>query len=844
MHTLIRKSRLNALSPLMHEGRAVYTCGEEIRTVLTQKLGREAKTLFSEVLPDSETGLDREMKWYTSSAESPTPITEITPEERKSFLQHLETLIQDIEKVCEEMSAEDDEDAQKMAGVISLGLIIPDPSDILVENDIIVFSRWGFAQKNESMEFSHAKWHIHALKEGKYPANSGKSANIRVRVLDSQEKPAANIRLKAMYKDASVEGYTDHKGRLAFPRVPVPSTIRFTLFPPEQPPLQEITRYEEADREQVIRLPFPVESRSIIRFQVLDSESRPLAKIPVQLVIGENRAADKTDEEGISEFSNIPVGTSVELHVFHGGEKPVTREFTAASKLRTHRVYVEKRRAIRKKRIWIPAFVIFLLAAVFLYVYLFRQSPLPDKPLLEAKIKGKVIQAPQDPLKRLILSDQLFLLVDPDYSPGKAAQEIRKRHPLGDIHIIGYSNEIGLLQITFPTGEIHQWKKAFEKIPGIAHAVYNTVRKPAYIPEDPGFHEDNAEMHSAFQAVGAFSGWEITKGDPDVTIAVIDSGFDIFHPEIKGKIRHSYNVITKNSRLSGKPGIIRHGTAVAAMAAGYVDNGKGAGGICPLCSLVLIQAGDEAGRMTDAGIIAGILFAVQKDVSVVNISAAQVYPEEITDQLAHMPLNRKKSLFAGNSKWIKDSQLLWKRVYLFLKKKNILMVASAGNEDMDAGTDPMKGTNTGLNVGAVDKKNRKAPFSNYGEDVHICAPGVRIYSASYEKGYAFSKGTSIAAPFVSGAAGLIRSVRPDTDAGIIRQILLATAIPLASAYAEKPIGPLLALDRALFKLTGKPPKAGGNKGNNCEKEIERLWKEIHTLKQEIRRMKMEQNQNE
>jgi hypothetical protein len=141
-----------------------------------------------------------------------------------------------------------------------------------------------------------------------------------------------------------------------------------------------------------------------------------------------------------------------------------------------------------------------------------------------------------------------------------------------------------------------------------------------------------------------------------------------------------------------------------------------------------------------------------------------------------------------------------------------IVVIAAGNENILAGVNPMSRPKNFIVVSAVDKNNRnveKARFSNFGEYSTVSAPGVDIYSSVGNNSYQMMKGTSMAAPIVTGAIALMKSLKPDITAEQITCVLKSTGIP-----ANGEIGNFIQLDKALFKV-----KSGNYSGCNSQLAI-------------------------
>src|SRR5690606_6902827 len=105
------------------------------------------------------------------------------------------------------------------------------------------------------------------------------------------------------------------------------------------------------------------------------------------------------------------------------------------------------------------------------------------------------------------------------------------------------------------------------------------------------------------------------------------------------------------------------------------------------------------------------------------------------------------------------------------EKKSALVIGAAGNEDSMAQEYPAAFSDA-IAVSAVDEDLRKVAFSNFGRWVDIAAPGSNIISTLPGEGAGSKSGTSMAAPLVSGVAGLMLAYAPDTSFGTLRKWLL------------------------------------------------------------------------
>ncbi|WP_110112572.1 S8 family peptidase [Bacillus sp. CGMCC 1.16541] len=257
-------------------------------------------------------------------------------------------------------------------------------------------------------------------------------------------------------------------------------------------------------------------------------------------------------------------------------------------------------------------------------------------------------------------------------------------------------------------------------------------------------------------------------GNHKVKVAVIDTGIDVNHPELKNKVLAPYSV--NDPANPGRPE--EHGTHVAGIIAGEANNGIGGKGVNPNATILPIDVFGGMMGATDYSVADGILYAVEQGANVINMSIGSYYESPI----------------------IKDA----------VKKavdKGIVVVAAAGNGaemnyEYPASFDGV------ISVGATNDKNEKAYFSTYGPSIDVVAPGENVYSSLYTpfKGSTFANmsGTSMSSPIVAGVASLIKSKYPDLNSYQVNYILQQTAKDLGNKgfdldYGHGLVDPVAAL---------------------------------------------------
>ena len=292
------------------------------------------------------------------------------------------------------------------------------------------------------------------------------------------------------------------------------------------------------------------------------------------------------------------------------------------------------------------------------------------------------------------------------------------------------------------------------------------------LPNDPGFTENGANIDKQWGLVKAhfLQAWELTMGSEDVVVAVIDTGVDVTHEDFKNtKFVQGFNALTGNtiSRRANSDDN-GHGTLVAGVIAASADNGKGIAGAARNLSIMPIKALDSDGSGTSSDITKAIIWAADHGADVINMSL-------------------------GGVGFSHDSKLANAISYAY--NKNVVLVSAAGNDVAITGgnldKDPVfpicndNGKNMVIGVTATDVNDLKPAFANYGKAcVDVSAPGRRILSTinfdpatggAHPDAYAYASGTSLAVPFVSAQAGLLRSLFPFATNRQIRDRIISTA---------------------------------------------------------------------
>nr|WP_314800865.1 S8/S53 family peptidase [uncultured Capnocytophaga sp.] len=246
-------------------------------------------------------------------------------------------------------------------------------------------------------------------------------------------------------------------------------------------------------------------------------------------------------------------------------------------------------------------------------------------------------------------------------------------------------------------------------------------------------------------------------------VAVIDNGFDLKHLSIANKWIKPYNATDNSQEVS--PSTINHGTAVASLILG--NQFQDIHGMIPSCKLIPIKVADANGFMTSTYIVKGLLYAVKNHADVVNISLGANL-----EGLEGTPEAFQKAYIENEGK---DEEAFWKELFQYAEQNKTVVVLAAGNDNVLTGFDPFQRSEITIKVGAVNKNNQKADFSNYGAYTTLYAPGEDLKVALAGGGTEVTQGTSFAAPIVSAFLIALRTKYPQLSAKeLIAQLMKNT----------------------------------------------------------------------
>ena len=389
------------------------------------------------------------------------------------------------------------------------------------------------------------------------------------------------------------------------------------------------------------------------------------------------------------------------------------------------------------------------------------------------------------------------------FKSGVAAQSILSIHKaVGGYELKGFKGIPNLEHVKLPSGlSVKDAIVKYMADPNVQYAEPNYYRRAAStIPNDPYFNPQQWALNNTGTFANGTLGadikmpmaWDITTGNAGIIIAVLDSGIDYSHPDLVNNIWlntaetctddgidhdgdgyaddcRGWNFVDKDNDPNDDLG---HGTHVAGIMGAVGNNGLGISGVMWNVQLMDLKILDSTGAGTVDNEIAAIQYAILKNAKIINAS------------------------FGGSSFSAAESDAI-----SAAGTAGILFVAAAGNGLDDNGIANNNDVNPEypatyylpniISVAATDQNDQRTSFSNFGANsVHVGAPGNYILSTitpnltfslctgSILVGYDICSGTSMAAPHVSGLAGLLYSYYSNFTSSQVRATILRYVDPL------------------------------------------------------------------
>jgi subtilisin family serine protease len=359
-----------------------------------------------------------------------------------------------------------------------------------------------------------------------------------------------------------------------------------------------------------------------------------------------------------------------------------------------------------------------------------------------------------------------------------------------------------------PVGGESRAAAALRLRPDVAEADPDYIRHAAATPNDPGFPDEWALLNTgqsggtAGADIHAPDAWNLTTGSSSVIVAVADTGVDDSHTDLAANMWRNPGE-TGNGRETNQvdddangfvddwrgwdfvdgdnnpadENPLGHGTFVSGVIGARGNNWTGVTGVAWSVRIMALRVLDKSGNGSSSDAIKAYQYASRMGASVLNGSFS-----------GENGSNAERTVISGLT--------------------GMLFTTVAGNESVNNDVTPSYpcnyGTSNMICVAATDANDQLAGFSNYGSSVQLAAPGVGIVSTRVGNSYALSSGTSAAAPFVAGAAALVKALTPGATTTSIRSQLLTSVDGKPSLLGKVSTGGRLNAAGALGAGTSPP----------------------------------------
>ena len=314
----------------------------------------------------------------------------------------------------------------------------------------------------------------------------------------------------------------------------------------------------------------------------------------------------------------------------------------------------------------------------------------------------------------------------------------------------------------------------------IVYAEPSFIYHLSYTPNDP----DTLSPKNYYQKIiKAYQAWNISKGDTNTVIGIVDSGGDLDHPDLAANVKYNYadpidgidndndgyidnfkgwdlvGASSTNFTPDGDPNVQvggnDHGVHVGGDASAVADNNTGISGIGFKCKLLFVKCAPDAFENSIYSGYEGIVYAVDHGASIINCSWGG----------------------AGGGTFGQD-------VINYAAAKGALVIAAAGNDGIDAAQYPSSYDNV-FSVASSTATDKASNLTTYNYSVDVSAPGSGIYSTTYNNSYNSYDGTSMASPITAGAAAIVKSYYPNYIGMQVGEKLRVTADDVYSKSATR-----------------------------------------------------------
>jgi serine protease len=350
---------------------------------------------------------------------------------------------------------------------------------------------------------------------------------------------------------------------------------------------------------------------------------------------------------------------------------------------------------------------------------------------------------------------------------------INQRHGTSVLHTSPFA---GFKRLSVPAGKTsQQMVELYSSDPEVEYAELNYYAYAHFVPNDP-YYTYQWHLYETYAGVNIEPAWDITTGDPNVIVAVLDTGvayenykgFELAPDLVNTRFVPGYDFVNDDTHPNDDDA---HGTHVTGTIAQSTNNGLGAAGIAFNCSIMPVKVLNRRGEAPYTTVAEGVYFAADNGANIINLSLGGP-----------------------------DDSITLRDAVAYAYNHGVTIICSAGNE-YELGNPtmyPAAYNQYCIAVGATRYDRTRAYYSNTGSYLDLAAPGgdlnvdqngdgygdgilQQTFGASPKDwGYWFYTGTSMAAPHVSGIAALLISTGI-TGPDAVREALQNTAADLGPA---------------------------------------------------------------
>lgn len=304
-----------------------------------------------------------------------------------------------------------------------------------------------------------------------------------------------------------------------------------------------------------------------------------------------------------------------------------------------------------------------------------------------------------------------------------------------------------------PAASLAELQSRYQSSPLVESAEPNYWGEGGFIPNDTHYgtqwHHNNTGQFGGTPGadIESQNGWDTSRGNPAVVVAVLDSGIDSDHPEFAGRIVAGFDCVNEDANPEDDNG---HGTLVTGLLAANADNGFAVAGVDHFCKIMPIKVLNAGNSGTVADLVQGIGIASANAADVFNMS------------LINYPLG------VALTNALRDA-----------KEAGAILMACAGNGGIgDADVSGPGASPHTISIGVTDNNDVRAFYSGTGDQLEFVAPGDNVRTVLYNSavdGVSIFNGCSAATPVASGIVSILRGLDPGLRTFAVRNILKASA---------------------------------------------------------------------